>query len=138
MRTKTKGYLALGVGGILALLAAIACGGDLSRKVQGILLGLGSMGAAVGFARFFCGRFEEKHPEQRRKAEIEDRDERNLDIRFRSRAAAGQALQWAVMALAWVNILCDGALWITLSAVGIFCGKVVLEAVLTGYYGSRM
>lgn len=138
MRVKTKGYLALAGGGILLLLIVIVCGGDLSRKVQGILLGLGSMGTAVGSARFFCGRFEEKHPEQRRKAEIEDRDERNLDIRFRSRAAAGQALQWAVMALAWVNILCDGALWITLSAVGIFAGKVVLEAALTGYYGSRM
>ncbi|HBA49854.1 MAG TPA: hypothetical protein DCZ91_19085 [Lachnospiraceae bacterium] len=138
MRVKTKGYLALAGGGILLLLIAIVCEGDLSRKVQGILLGLGSMGTAVGFARFFCGRFEERHPEQRRKAEIENRDERNRDIRFRSRAAAGQALQWAVMALAWVNILCDGALWITLSAVGIFCGKVVLEAALTGYYGSRM
>ena len=55
-----------------------------------------------------------------------------------SQAAAGQALQWAVIALAWVNILCDGELWITLSAVGIFVGKVVLEAALTGYYGSRM
>lgn len=42
------------------------------------------------------------------------------------------------LALAWVNILCDGELWITLSAVGIFVGKVVLEAALTGYYGSRM
>lgn len=138
MRTKTKGYLALAGGGILALVLAIVCGGEISRKVQGILLGLGSMGMAVGFARFFCGRFEERHPDQRRKAEIEDRDERNRDIRFRSQAAAGQALQWAVMALAWVNILCDGALWITLSAVGIFAGKAVLEAALTGYYGSRM
>lgn len=138
MRVKTKGYLALGLGGILVLLVAIVCGGDLSRKGQGILLGLGSMGTAVGLARFFCGRFEERHPDQRRKAEIENRDERNRDIRFRSRAASGQALQWAVMALAWVNILCDGALWITLSAVGIFVGKVVLEAALTGYYGSRM
>lgn len=138
MRTKTKGYLALAAGGILALLIAVVCGGELSRKVQGILLGLGSMGASVGVARFLCGRFEERHPDQRRKAEIENRDERNRDIRIRSRAAAGQALQWAVMALAWVNILCDGALWITLSAVGIFCGKVVLEVILTGYYGRQM
>ncbi len=122
MRTKTKGYLALATAGILALLIAIVCGGELSRKAQGILLGLGSMGAAVGFARFFCGRYEERHPDQRRKAEIENRDERNRDIRSRSQAAAGQALQWAVIALAWVNILRDGALWITLSAVGIFCG----------------
>ena len=136
MRIKTKGYLALAAGGILVLLTAIACGGELSGKLQGILLGLGSMGTAVGFVRFFCGRFEERHPDQRRKAEIENCDERNRDIR--SQAAAGQALQWAVIALAWVNILCDGELWITLSAVGIFVGKVVLEAALTGYYGSRM
>lgn len=138
MRIKTKGYLALAAGGILVLLTAIVCGGELSGKLQGILLGLGSMGTAVGFVRFFCGRFEERHPDQRRKAEIENCDERNRDIRSRSQAAAGQALQWAVIALAWVNILCDGELWITLSAVGIFVGKVVLEAALTGYYGSRM
>ena len=53
MRIKTKGYLALAAGGILVLLTAIACGGELSGKLQGILLGLGSMGTAVGFVRFF-------------------------------------------------------------------------------------
>lgn len=53
MRIKTKGYLALAAGGILVLLTAIACGGELSGKLQGILLGLGSMGDGCRVCPFF-------------------------------------------------------------------------------------
>ena len=106
--------------------------------MEGIICGLGSMMFGLGFARFYIGRFEEKNPEEMRQNEIETKDERNRAIRCRAQAASGLVLQWSVMAIAWIAILFDAPLWVTLLCVGIFCGKILLEVVLMGYYQRRM
>lgn len=124
--------------GILAIITAILWKESLSNKVAGVLFGLGTMSAALGIVRFCICRFEEKYPSQKRKNEIEYHDERNLGIRLRAQASAGQALQWAVIGIAWIAVFLDGPLWVTLAATGVFCGKVVLEMLLTAYYNNRM
>lgn len=138
MRRKTKGYLILGICGVMLLLSAVLLGKRLSNLGTGVLCGVGSMAAALGAAKFLMGRFEERYPDQMKQNEIDTKDERNTAIRQRAQAQAGVVLQWLVIGMAWLSILFDGPLWITLSAIGVFCGKTVLEAVLMGYYQRRM
>ncbi len=138
MRSKTKWALAMGICGMLILLSAFALKDILPNKVDGILFGLGSMLAALGCVRFLLGRFEERNPGQARLNEIEEKDERNAAIRCRAQAGAGTALQWAIMGIAWVSILTDGPLWVTLAMVGAFGAKALLEFVLAEYYRRRM
>lgn len=135
---KKAGYLAMALCGILAVTAAILWKEGFSNKAAGILFGLGSMSAALGIVRFCICRYEEKYPSQKRKSEIEYNDERNLEIRLRAQAAAGQALQWALIGIAWIVIFLDGSLWVTLGATGAFCGKLILEMLLTAYYRKQM
>jgi hypothetical protein len=138
MAWKKTGYLAMVLCGILAVTAAILWKESFSNRAAGILVGLGSMSAALGIVRFCICRYEEKYPSQKRKSEIEYNDERNLEIRLRAQAAAGQALQWALIGLAWIVIFLDGSLWVTLGAIGAFCGKLILEMLLTAYYRKQM
>ena len=89
-------------------------------------------------ALFTFGRWEESKPEIMKQNEIEAKDERNPAIRYRAQALSGMILQWVVLIAAWVCILADGPIWVTLTAVGTFLAKNVLELVLIGYYQRKM
>lgn len=112
MRRKTKLYLILGLCGVLVLALTLPLKGCLSQP--GILIGLGSAMVGLGVGRFALGRFEETHPRALHQAEIEAKDERNQAIRFRAQAQSGVVLQWLTMAAAWLCILMDGPLWLSL------------------------
>lgn len=138
MRSRTKRFLILGICGMALLGYTVLCRDSLPVKAEGILSGLGSVMFAVGFARFFFGRFEEKNPKQMKQYEIEAGDERNRTIRLQAQAVSGIVLQWGVIVIAWATLLFDGPLWIVLLGVGIFFGKTVFELVLMEYYQRRM
>lgn len=136
--SKKKWGLALGICGILVLLSVALSGKSLPNKAAGILVGLGSVSFAMGMTNFLMGRYEERNPGQAKQNEIEERDERNAAIRYRAQAGAGTVLQWVVMGIAWITILADGPLWVTLIMVGAFGAKAVLEFCLMEYYRRRM
>lgn len=138
MRKKTKVFLLLGLCGIALLVLVLFLRSRLTPPADGILIGLGSAMMALGVARFTVCRMEETNPQEMRQAEIESKDERNLAIRYRSQAESGVALQWVLMAAAWLCILTDGPLWFILAAVGTFLGKTVLELGLMAYHQQRM
>ena len=73
-----------------------------------------------------------------RRHDIEQRDERNVAIRRRAQAVAGEALQWAVIVAAWISVGLGAPLWVTLAAVGVFVAKSVLELVLMARYQREM
>ena len=81
---------------------------------------------------------EAKHPEMARQHDIEQRDERNVAIRNRAKAVSGEALQWAVLAAAWLSIGLDAPLWVPLAATGVFVAKSVLELYLMVRYEREM
>ena len=47
-------------------------------------------------------------------------------------------MQWLLIAVAWICIIINGPLWITLTAVGIFLAKSCLEFILIEYYQRKM
>ncbi len=138
MRRKTRLFLLISVAGIILLVLALIFKGQMSNKIEGCVTGIGSAMFALGFTKYVFGRFEEKNPQQMRQNEIEAKDERNLAIRYRSQAMSGLVLQWMAIGIAWVSILADGPLWVTLAAIGVFLGKTMLEMILMAYYQNKM
>ena len=61
-----------------------------------------------------------------------------MAIRRRAKALAGDVLQWAVMAAAWVSIGFGAPLWVTLAAAVVFVLKSVLEVYLVVRYQREM
>ena len=139
MRGKKTLYIALIVIGLcLAGTSLISWRLDLPGSVGGTLMGSGSGMAAIGLTQLLMLRLDTKDPAQARRKEIEVNDERNVAIRRRAKALAGDVLQWAVMAAAWVSIGFGAPLWVTLAAAVVFVLKSVLEVYLVVRYQREM
>ena len=139
MKGKKALYIALVIAGVcLATAALILREARVPDSVGGALMGSGSGLAAMGLAQLLTLRAERKDPVQARKKEIEVHDERNVAIRRRAKALAGDVLQWAVMAAAWVSIGFGAPLWVTLAATVVFVLKSVLEVYLVVRYQREM
>ena len=119
-------------------MTALLLDAQLSRTVGGMLTGIGMAIFGYSFSNWRMRRWEEKNPQEMRRAEIEANDERNVAIRRRAQAASGEVLQWAVMVAAWVSIGLGAPLGVTLAAVGVFLAKCVLELCLMARYQRQM
>ena len=102
------------------------------------MVGVSSGLAAMGLANLLMLRQAEKDPRLARQTEIEEKDERNTAIRRRAKAVSGEVLQWTVLGAAWLSIALGAPLWVTLTAVGVFAGKSVLEWCLMVRYQGQM
>ena len=124
--------------GIALMALSLVLAWRISDAGGGTLMGGGA--GALGY----CGsnlmvlRRAQKDPAAMRRAEIEAKDERNVAIRRRAQAVSGEVLQWAVMGAAFVSIGLDAPLWVTLTAVGVFLAKCVLELWLMVRYQREM
>ena len=137
MNKKDLGGILL-LAGALLLLLGLLLGDRVSDAMGGMLFGAGSGLMAMGLSRLLTARYDARHPQQARRSEIEQRDERNVAIRRRAQAVAGEALQWAVIAAAWISVGLGAPLWVTLAAVGVFVAKSALELVLMARYQREM
>ncbi len=95
--------------GIVLLALAVLLDGRVSDALGGMLCGIGSGLLAMSGSTLLNLRHEAKHPEMARQHDIEQKDERNVAIRNRAKAVSGEALQWSVLAAAWLSIGLDGA-----------------------------
>ena len=138
MNRKKLGGSLLITGAALLLLGLLLGERVLSDAMGGMLVGAGSGLMAMGISQLLTARYDARHPQQARRSEIEQRDERNVAIRRRAQAVAGEALQWAVIAAAWISVGLGAPLWVTLAAVGVFVAKSVLELVLMARYQREM
>ena len=130
-----QGLLAAGV---VLLALALLLDGRVSDTMGGMLCGMGSGLLALAGSTLLNLRHQDKHPEEARRSEIERADERNVAIRNRAKAVSGEALQWAVLAAAWLSIGLDAPLWVPLAATGVFVAKSVLELYLMVHYEREM
>ena len=124
--------------GIVLLAMSLLLDGRVSDTLGGMLCGVGSGLLAMSGSTLLNLRHEAKHPEMARRHDIEQRDERNVAIRNRAKAVSGEALQWAVLAAAWLSIGLDAPLWVPLAATGVFVAKSVLELYLIVHYEREM
>ena len=130
-----QGLLAVG---IVLLGLSILLDGRVSDALGGMLCGMGSGLLALAGSTLLNLRHQDKHPEEARRHDIEQRDERNVAIRNRAKAVSGEALQWSVMAAAWLSIGLDAPLWVPLAATAVFVAKSVLELCLMIRYEREM
>ncbi len=138
-RTKTKLYLALAIAGIvLVVVSNLVFHNVWNRTQSGAAVGIGAGLFGFGLAKYWFGRWEEKDPERIKLNAIEVKDERNQLIRSKAQAVSGEILHWLLMGGAWVSIFLDTPLWVTLSFVGVFLLKTVLDFVLMAYYQRKM
>ena len=124
--------------GVVLLVLAVLLDGRVSDAMGGMLCGMGSGLLALAGSTLLNLRHEGKHPEMARQHDIEQKDERNVAIRNRAKAVSGEALQWAVMAAAWLSIGLDAPLWVPLAATAVFVAKSVLELWLMVRYEREM
>lgn len=138
-RMKTKLYLVLAIAGIvLALVAKLAFHGFWNDTQIGAAIGVGAGLFGFGLAKYWFGRWEEKDPEVMKQSAIEAKDERNQLICSKAQAISGEVLHWLVMAGAWIAVFLDAPLWITLTFVGVFLLKTILDLVFMAYYQRKM
>lgn len=138
MNKKSFFFLVMGIFGIALIVSAIVLDGKVSDAVDGRLMGVGAGLTGLGISMWQFFRWVKKDPAKWKQYEIESNDERNVIIKFRAKAMAGEVLQWTVMVAAWVAIFLDAPLWVILAAVGVFLFKTVLEMCLMARYQKEM
>ena len=124
--------------GVVLLALAVLLDGRVPDSLGGMLCGIGSGLLAMSGSTLLNLRHEAKHPEMARQHDIEQKDERNVAIRNRAKAVSGEALQWSVLAAAWLSIGLDAPLWVPLAATGVFVAKSILELYLMVRYEREM
>lgn len=138
MKKKPLLYLIIGIFGLVLIVCAVVLHDKVSNSVDGALMGIGAGLTGIGISMYSFFRWAKKDPARWRQCEIESKDERNIIIRLRAKSAAGDVLQWTVMAAAWAAIFFNAPLWTVLAAVGIFLFKTILEICFMARYQKEM
>ena len=136
-RKKAIHLSALAFGAILVL-SALLLEHLIPKALGGVMIGVGAGLFSVSAAKLYQLRFEQKNPELAKQSRVEEGDERNAMIRSRAKARAGDITQWAVMGAAYVAILMNASLWVTLSAVACFVLYNVLCFSFTVHYQKNL
>lgn len=120
MKRKRMWYGCLALTGGLLFVLSLLLGDAIPKQMSGLLTGVGC-GLLAGFGvQWRMQKLEEKNPDLARKSAIESKDERNVVIRNRSKAAAGDIVQWCILGAAYLTIAIGSPLWVTLTTIGIF------------------
>ena len=100
---------------------------------SGILLGTGAGVLGANIAKLYFISLEKKNPDIIKENEIELKDERNVLILQKAKAKSADITQWLIMLVAYLEILVNAPLWITLVTIGIF----VLYNIIQIYYVNK-
>ena len=100
---------------------------------SGILLGTGAGFLGANIAKLYFISLEKKNPDIIKENEIELKDERNVLILQKAKAKSADITQWLIMLVAYLEILVNAPLWITLVTIGIF----VLYNIIQIYYVNK-
>ena len=100
---------------------------------SGILLGTGAGVLGANIAKLYFINLEKKNPDIIKENEIELKDERNVLILQKAKAKSADITQWLIMLVAYLEILVNAPLWITLVTIGIF----VLYNIIQIYYVNK-
>lgn len=108
------------------------------NTLSGLCIGIGSGLFGLSIAQLYMIRYERKNPEEVKRNEIEFKDERSVMIRDKAKAKAGDITSWCILGVAWINILLDGSLWITLVCCALSAVHVGLGLYLMTKYDKEL
>lgn len=111
---------------------------EIPGSVGGICIGVGGGLFGASLSNLYMKHLEKKEPKVMKQKQIEYADERNTTIRNRAKARAGDIIQWFIMGIAYVTILIGDSLWVTLTVVGVFLLKYILEIYFSSKYQHEM
>ncbi len=111
---------------------------EAPKSVTGVLIGAGAGLLGMNLSYLTNILYLKKHPYAAKQAEIESKDERNILIRARAKAAAADITRWFIFALSFLMILIDAPLWATLCVVAVYTLYHVLTFVFMAKYQKQM
>jgi hypothetical protein len=127
MTKKAVVYAGLIVLGLAMALVSIFVFRDAEPKaVFGLMLGAGAGMFGMSVSGLVGLRYAKTHPDMVQQSRIEHKDERNTMIRDKAKARSGDIVQWLIVAMAWVMILIDAPLWVTLTQLLVFMAYRIL------------
>ncbi len=138
MLKKKSVYVITLILGIILICASFLFKGDELKTVSGVLIGIGTGLFGMSLANLYMKHFEKKNPEVMKQNEIEFKDERNTVIRNKAKAMAGDITQWFIMAIAYVTIIINAPLWVTLATVCVFILYNILGVYFMKKYQKEM
>ena len=108
------------------------------NSISGLLLGSGAgiLGACI--SKLYFINFEKKNPEIIKKNKIEFKDERNVLIRQRAKAKSADITQWLIIAIAYLTIIVNAPLWITLITITIFLLYNIIQIYYINKFNKEM
>lgn len=108
------------------------------NSLSGLLLGTGAGLLGGCIAKLYLFKFEKNNPKAAKENEIEFKDERNVLIRQKSKAKAADITQWLIMGIAYLTIIVNAPLWVTLSTVGVFLLYNIIEIYYMNKFNKEM
>ena len=99
MLKKKSFYIMTLIIGIVLFCSSFLLRGEELKTISGILIGIGAGLIGMSIVNLWMKGFEEKNPELVKENEIEFKDERNVMIRYRAKAKAGDIIQWFIMGI---------------------------------------
>ncbi len=127
---KNSFYIVFLILGIALFAAGFLIQAEEWKAVSGILIGVGAGLAGANISNLVMKRYPEKV--------IELQDERNQQIKWKSKASSADIVQWLILGLAYLMILLDLPLWLILVTISVFIAKFVLEACFASRYQREM
>ncbi len=137
-RKKKWIFISLLIVGIALIGLSFLFGTEAQKAIQGVMLGIGAGLIGMSISNLAVLRQMEKKPELAKQADIESKDERNVMINAKAKAASADITRWFTIALAFVMVLFDAPLWTTLCVIGVFLVYHILTFIFMARYQKEM
>lgn len=134
-------YIVLLIMGILFIIIGIIISqiADIEVKnITGILYGLGAGASGMSVAKIIENRYFLAHPDKKEEEKIERMDERNILLRNRAKAKAGDITDIVLIVVAFISIVAKTELWITLLFICIYVFHFIMQMVYLSKYQKEM
>lgn len=138
MLKKKSYYIGTFIIGIVFMILSHFFRGEELKTIGGILIGLGGAFVGISVASLYTKFQQDKYPEVIKQSEIDYKDERNIAIRLKAKAKAADITQWFIIGVAYILIMIDAPLWVTLVTVGVFALYSILTIILASKYQKEM
>lgn len=138
MNKKVINIIQLILGISLSIFGGIFLKGEAVKNISGICIGIGAGLFGMSISNLWLINFNKKHPEELKQSQIEFSDERNTMIRNKAKAKAADIIQWFIIGIAYITIMINTPLWVTLTIVGVFLLKYILELYFMNKYQKEL